>query len=328
MRILSKLAAGLFFAITLGVFLRAPASAQATRTWVSGVGDDVNPCSRTAPCKTFAGAISKTAAGGEINCLDPGGYGAVTITKSITIDCGGTLGSTLASGTNGFIINGAGVNVTLRNLYANGGTPSTPGLNGVRFLQGAALHIQNLKIFNFGAGSPNGFGILIAPSAGTSEIYITDSYISNNGATGAGGGIEIKPSGSGSAQVMIRNVRVSNSGSNGFRADTTATSGSVVASIEDSEFSGNGQGIAAVAGAGVTDTSIVMVNNSASVNNTNFGIIANGQAAIIRVGNTSVTGNGTGVTAAGSGEVKSYGDNRVDGNNSNGGFTAGVLPKT
>src|SRR5882724_9458488 len=81
------------------------AYAQATRTWVSGVGDDANPCSRTAPCKTFAGAISKTAAGGEIDCLDPGGFGAVTITKPITLDCVGTLGSILASGTNAVIIN-------------------------------------------------------------------------------------------------------------------------------------------------------------------------------------------------------------------------------
>ena len=81
------------------------ANAQATRTWVSGVGDDVNPCSRTAPCKTFAGAISKTAASGEINCLDPGGFGAVTITKSITIDCTGTLGGILAASTNGVNVN-------------------------------------------------------------------------------------------------------------------------------------------------------------------------------------------------------------------------------
>ena len=328
MTILRRIAFAAAAAAASFVFAAAPASAQATRTWVSGVGDDVNPCSRTAPCKTFAGAISKTAAGGEINCLDPGGYGALTITKSITVDCAGTLGSSLASGTNGFVINGAGVVVTLRNLYINGGTPSLPGVNGIRFLQGAVLHVQNVKIFNFTAGAPNGFGIQIAHSAGASEIYITDTYISNNGAAGAGGGIEVRPTGSGSAQVMIRNARVTNSGSNGFRSDTSATSGSVIASIEDSEFSGNGQGIAAVAGAGVTDTSIVMVNNSASVNNTNFGIIANGQAAIIRVGNTSITGNGTGVTTAGSGEVKSYGDNRLDGNNNNGAFTAGVLPKT
>src|SRR3989440_249753 len=85
----------------------APAHAQATRTWVSGVGDDANPCSRTAPCKTFAGAISKTAAGGEINCLDPGGFGAVTITKSIAIDCSEVFGSVLVSGTNGIVISGS-----------------------------------------------------------------------------------------------------------------------------------------------------------------------------------------------------------------------------
>ena len=84
-----------------------PAAAQATRTWVSGVGDDVNPCSRTAPCKTFAGAISKTAAGGEINCLDSGGFGGVTITKSITIRCVGVEGGVLVSGSNGIVINAA-----------------------------------------------------------------------------------------------------------------------------------------------------------------------------------------------------------------------------
>src|SRR5688500_11535540 len=89
----------------------APAQAQATRTWVSGVGDDVNPCSRTAPCKTFAGAISKTATNGEINCLDPGGFGAVNITKSITIDCKNTHGSILNSGTTGVIVNLAAADV-------------------------------------------------------------------------------------------------------------------------------------------------------------------------------------------------------------------------
>src|SRR5689334_10126081 len=104
-----------------------PAHAQATRTWVSGVGDDVNPCSRTAPCKTFAGAISKTASGGEINCLDPGGYGTVTITKSMVIDCGGTFGSILNSGgINGVNINDSAtgspgtIDVILRNLSIDG----------------------------------------------------------------------------------------------------------------------------------------------------------------------------------------------------------------
>src|SRR5947209_4978278 len=92
------------------------AFAQATRTWVSGVGDDANPCSRTAPCKTFAGAISKTAPGGYIDALDPGGFGAVTITKSITLEGGAGHAGVLVSGTNGIVIQGAGISVTLRNL--------------------------------------------------------------------------------------------------------------------------------------------------------------------------------------------------------------------
>src|SRR6476659_11202496 len=108
-------------AFALSALATSAAYAQASRTWVSGVGDDANPCSRTAPCKTFAGAISKTAPGGEIDALNPGGYGAVTITKSITIDGGGgQVASVLAAGTNGIVINGTGAVVTLRNLRING----------------------------------------------------------------------------------------------------------------------------------------------------------------------------------------------------------------
>src|SRR5918911_118326 len=122
-----------FLAFTLAC--ASAAQAQATRTWVSGVGDDANPCSRTAPCKTFAGAISKTADGGEIDALDPGGFGTVTITKSITIDGGGTLASILAAGTNGVNVNdsnsGAPMTkiVTLRNLSINGATTGLVGVN-------------------------------------------------------------------------------------------------------------------------------------------------------------------------------------------------------
>src|ERR1700683_5576767 len=107
MNLTRTLAALAAFATTALLFA-APASAQATRTWVSGVGDDANPCSRTAPCKTFAGAISKNATAGEIDCLDPGGFGALTITKSITIDCSpaGNIGGVLVSGTNGISVAG------------------------------------------------------------------------------------------------------------------------------------------------------------------------------------------------------------------------------
>src|SRR5215210_6858952 len=127
-------------ALVLGALaLPSSASAQATRTWVSGVGDDANPCSRTAPCKTFAGAISKTAAGGEINCLDPAGFGGVTIGKSLTIKCHYTEGGVLVSGTNAIVVNAAATDkVTLRGLDINGiGT----GLNGIRILSAKSVDI-------------------------------------------------------------------------------------------------------------------------------------------------------------------------------------------
>src|SRR5215212_11157635 len=104
MKTIAYLLSSILAAIVMAC-LATPASAQATRTWVSGVGDDVNPCSRTAPCKTFAGAISKTAPGGEIDCLDPGGFGTLTITKSLTVDCTGVSGGILAALTTGLIIN-------------------------------------------------------------------------------------------------------------------------------------------------------------------------------------------------------------------------------
>src|SRR5215471_12313643 len=122
----------------------APASAQATRTWVSGVGDDANPCSRTAPCKTFAGAISKTAPSGEINVLDPGGFGAVTITKAITISSIGFEAGVLVSGTNGIVVSAAATDrVTLAGLDIEGlGT----GINGITILAGGAVHVIRCKI--------------------------------------------------------------------------------------------------------------------------------------------------------------------------------------
>ena len=166
------------FAATLLVLaLQAvPARAQATRTWVSGVGDDANPCSRTAPCKTFAGAISKTAPSGEIDCLDPGGFGAVTITKSITIDCGGTFGSVLAAGTNGINVNGAGITVNLRNLSING---VGSGLIGINFISGASLNIDNVNVTRFNSGSA--IGILFAPNTDNSLLQVNNSYITANG---------------------------------------------------------------------------------------------------------------------------------------------------
>src|SRR3954468_23344701 len=127
----------------IALALPVSASAQATRTWVSGVGDDANPCSRTAPCKTFAGAISKTAAGGEINCLDPGGFGGVTIGKSLTIKCHYTEGGVLVSGTNAIVVNAAITDrVTLKGLDINGiGTGAQTSLVGIKILSAGQVSI-------------------------------------------------------------------------------------------------------------------------------------------------------------------------------------------
>src|SRR5713101_3588949 len=169
----------------------APAHAQATRTWVSGVGDDANPCSRTAPCKTFPGAISKTAINGEINCLDPGGFGAVTITKSITIDCHEVFASILNSGTNGINIpfdsfNAADVRKTvrLRNLNFNG---ADTGVTGIRITGGATIAagvvlIEDCLIDgNFAGAAPRGIS---EERIGGGELYVSNTTVRNVGQAG------------------------------------------------------------------------------------------------------------------------------------------------
>lgn len=174
-----------FFAVITSVFLFAAfANGQATRTWVSGVGDDVNPCSRTAPCKTFAGAISKTATNGEINCLDPAGYGAVTITKSITIDCEDTQGSILSSGTNGIIINITAATdskkaVKLRGLSING---AGTGIHGIRILAANTVNIEEVVI---DGASQN--GVSIENTEGAIKIFINRCSIRSNGGNGVSG---------------------------------------------------------------------------------------------------------------------------------------------
>src|SRR5262245_26993218 len=152
-----------------------PAAAQASRTWVSAVGDDFNPCSRTAPCKTFAGAFSHTADGGEINCLDPGGFGAVTITKSVTINCPstGTAGVLATGGLNGITINtAANSEVLLQGLDIDG---QGSGTNGVHILSAAKVTIQSCSIRNFTANGAN----LAGPAR--ARVVIMDSPpLSNN----------------------------------------------------------------------------------------------------------------------------------------------------
>lgn len=199
-------------ALALVLVGAAPAAAQATRTWVSGVGDDANPCSRTAPCKTFAGAISKTAAGGVINTLDPGGYGAVTITKSISIVSDLSLGGILSASTSGITIN-AGVTdeVFLRGIAIDGG--GSGGTFGVRFIAGRALTVQDCTIRNVTMSS-TGVGIEVALSAGVSSTVIRNCTITGNSI-----GVRVKPTGTAVARVLIQDSLIERNLGGGIRAE-------------------------------------------------------------------------------------------------------------
>jgi len=287
-----------------------PAHAQATRTWVSGVGDDANPCSRTAPCKTFAGAISKTAASGIINCLDPGGFGAVTITKSITIDCTATLAGVLAALTNGINVNGAGANVILRGLDIEG---IGSGLIGINFIQGASLQVEKCNIFGFQSGTAQ--GIRFVPS-GAGQLFVSDTTISYNGT-----GIFVDP-GAASALVTLQRVQL-NKNLEGFRA-SGAGAGVVFANIQDTLVSANGSfGVIAVGGAAVN----LDIQRSSSNLNGGAGIRASGAGAQIFIGSSMVTANDIGFSAVNGGAIFSFGNNAVDNNTSNGAATgpAGLM---
>lgn len=275
-------------------------SAQASRTWVSGVGDDVNPCSRTAPCKTFAGAISKTAAGGEIDALDPAGYGAVTITKAITIDGGGgQVASVLVSGTNGIVVqaNASTDVVILRNLRINGiGT----GLNGIQFLSGKALGVENCVVFGFTQN-----GINIASSGG--RVWITNSDVTNN----AGHGVSVVSTAATSVSIEHSRLELNNFG-------VLAGSNSKV-TVTNSSSSLNAFGYVAQPAAGTGELDI---QNSTASLNTNTGVFSGGGAGIAttRLANVSMFGNTVaGIVAASNGTVQSYLNNF----NSSGGAPSG-----
>jgi hypothetical protein len=275
---------------------------MATRTWVSGVGDDANPGSRTAPCKTFAGAISKTTAPGEINVIDPGGFGAITITKAVTIDGAGTFASILASGTAGVVVN-AGPNdvVTLRNLSING---AGTGLDGIHFLAGAALHIENCVIFGFLRKA-----VFFEPNT-AGRLFITDSIIRNNNDATNGGGVLIQPRAAGSANATLDGVRLH---ANLF--GLTATDRSNVAFRNCWVSGSKSVGVAANA---TTDNVVIELDSCMVVENNigpgTIGLAANGAKAFVQISNVSVTNNNNGLSSVNGGKIVSWKNNRVSDN--------------
>jgi len=253
--------------LTFVLALASAAQAQ-TRTWVSGVGDDLNPCSRTAPCKTFAGAISKTSKDGEISVLDPGGYGTVTITKSIYIN--GTHGagygsilSTLTTGININITDAADVRkaVRLRALDING---ASTGVNGISILAANNVWIEDSVIDGTtGNGTTTGIGIRVATAA-SCNVFVSDTMVHKN----------------------VTGIRV------------TTTAGFAVANIRNCNVEGNGTGIDA------SSNSFVTVAQSRVSNNTTNGVIASVSGANLTVSDCTLSNNATGINAAAGSVVK------------------------
>jgi hypothetical protein len=295
----------LFALLAFTAALSAAAHAQATRTWVSGVGDDVNPCSRTAPCKTFAGAISKTADRGEIDCLDPGGFGTVTITKNLTIDGtnGSGFGSILAAGTNGVNVNDSAtatprtIIVTLKNLSIDG---AGTGFDGIRFISGRKLFVEGCTVFNFKGNGTNSDGLDIAISPGdaatTFNVNVVDSKFENN----TGDGIR-QTIAAGTLNASYDNVVLSGN-NNGFES----TGGT--ANISRSVIDGNVNGIILPSNGPVVNASSNQITS-----NTGSGI---SNASTVRLSDNNIFRNGTGL--GGGGTYNSFGNNHILGNTSDG----------
>ena len=303
----STLFSTFFGALFIAGLAIAPAHAQATRTWISGVGDDVNPCSRTAPCKTWPGAISKTATGGEIDALDPGGFGAVTITKSITLDGGGgQVASILVSGTNGVNVSaGATGVVILRNLRLNGILNSgSPGLTAVAVNSAATVIIEKCDIFGFSSA-----GVTVLPSSGTVQVKIQETNINNSGI-----GLSAKPTGGATVNVSIDHSFIDSNTGGGLKIDGTG-GGPVNVAINDSSVSLNASnGTNAVSGpsGSVTMdlTRVTLAKNGGAAVQAN---ISGGGTSMVTVGELMLSNNGSAWQALNGASLLSYKNNQVTG---------------
>lgn len=268
------------------------AQAQATRTWVSGVGDDANPCSRTAPCKTFAGAISKTATCGEISVLDPGGFGGVTITKSITINGDGTLAGILAAGVNAIIVNGISTSdVIIRGISING---ACTGLDAIRFLAGRHLRVENCTIYDF---SDDGIDVVYNLAGGTGQLSVENTSITNIGDVG----VRVALTTGNPLVAQLNNVKIHR------------------ASIGFDVLSGNATITNSAIGY-VTNQAIVAESNS-TINvgycvlaNNGTGISAISSGTTIRFANCNIFNNTTGVNVAVGATGDRFGSSALFGN--------------
>jgi hypothetical protein len=293
--------AALFAGFSSGAF------AQATRTWVSGVGDDVNPCSRTAPCKTFAGAISKTAAGGEISVLDPGGFGGVTATKSITLNGTGTLAGILSAGTFGVQVNDSASGspntavVIIRDISING---AGTGTFGVRVISGKTVMVDHCWIYGVNStAAGQGRGIDVAVG-GTINLKVINSVIENVNEDG----IHLNSTG-GQVNAMISNTDIMNTGGDGIEA-----AANVRAAVSNSRLFFDFNGIRTTGGNSLFNLDDVFINQT--------GIALQASSlSVIRVSDSIISQNTTGISTNG-GTVDSFQGNSLMGNTTPGAFSS------
>ena len=299
------------------IFSSPGGSSPTSRTWVSGaLGNDANPCTRSAPCLTFAAALALTTPGGEIDVLDPGDFGPVTITQSVTIEGDETSpsGVTISTGTSGITVSaGAADVINVRGLSFNGG--GVAGASGVVFTSGADLNIQNCTFASFG-----GAGIVFSPGAGSASVAQMD--MRGTTIVDSGAGILIKPTGGIAAHVVLRRVKLDSNVGGGVKADGTGGSGSIDLTITNSTVSLNGSnGINAISGPGSVVVKLLRVavgsNGAAGVQSNQ----TNGGTASVTVGDSIVTANTIGLSVVGGGSLLSNGNNQVSGNGTNGSFT-------
>jgi hypothetical protein len=298
----------------------ASAPSPSARTWVSAaLGNDANPCTRMSPCLTFAAALAQTMAGGEIDVRDPGDFGPVTITKSVSIyaDTASVAGTIPSPGTSGIVVSaGAGDAINLRGLVFDGVDAS--GTSGVMFLSGARLHIENCVSLGFTTS-----GITFSPgtgSAATTQLVIEDTTILNNAT-----GLLIRPTDGIAAIAALRRLRVDSNTGEGLRIDGTGGFGTINAALADSTASLNASnGIDAVSGPGDATVDIMRV---VAASNGSAGIQSNqisGGTASITVGSSMIYGNNVALEALGGASLRTYSNNQVTGNAANGtGFTGG-----
>ena len=299
-------------AAMLGALLPATPAQAIPKTFVSSTGGGT-ACTFTAPCNNFTAAYNATDSGGEIACLDSGFFQGTGILKPITIDCAGT-GATVFDG---FNINAAGSTVVIRNLTFDGvGTANL----GIVFENGAALIVENCVFANYTTGF--GIGILFrAPTP--ARLVVTNSRFTGNGTNAAtGGGIVVRPGAGGTALVALDRVTVAKNVF-GIVADGTGSTGGINMTVSDSISAGNSQdGVIAVTPSGGAPIG-VMVKNTRSINNA-IGIRSIGPNVTVRVSNSTVIGNGTGLSFGSGGALLTFGNNEVQANGNNGAFSGSV----